>query len=238
VELGGQGTEDPCHHDAVQSSPIDGRISDIREDMVVESVATKREKHEVTPPLVVGRRWFQDDRDHRSYILETGSLRMQVRGEGGVGVGAGVGGAVVVVILGNHYPLGSGELLFRVTGDGLLLFPSEGDGALTRPCLVQGLACGSHGGDESLLLSVRGSGGGLSRGRGVVLLPLGYGGGRDGDGGLLLIDGEVGGAARHDRQDGGGWRRTLGLGQRCAEAKKKSMALITKLEIGVPSKIR
>jgi hypothetical protein len=124
---------------------------------------------------------------------------MQVRG---VGVGAGVGGAVVVVILGNHYPLGSGELLFQVTGDGLLLFPSEGGGALTRPCLIQGLACGSHGGDESLLLSVRGSGGGLSRGRGVVLLPLG--GGRDGGGGLLLIDGEVGGAARHDRQDGGG----------------------------------
>ncbi len=69
---------------------------------------------------------------------------------------------------------------------------------LARLCLVQGLACGSHGGDESLLLSVRGSGGGLSRGRGVILLPLG------GGGGLLLIDGEVGGAARHDRQDGGG----------------------------------
>jgi hypothetical protein len=58
-------------------------------------------------------------------------------------------------------------------------------------------ACGSHDGDESLLLSVRGSGGGLSHDRGVVLLPLG-------GGGLLLIDGEVGGAARHDRQDGGG----------------------------------
>jgi hypothetical protein len=33
---------------------------------------------------------------------------------------------------------------------------------------------------------------------------------------------------------GGGWRQTLGLGQRCAKAKKKSMALITMLERGVP----
>jgi hypothetical protein len=104
VELGGQGVEDPCHHDAVQSSPIDGRISDIREDVVVEGVATKREKHEVTPPLVVGRRWFQDDRDHRSYILETGSLRVQVCSEGGVEVGAGVDGAIIVIVLGIVIP--------------------------------------------------------------------------------------------------------------------------------------
>jgi hypothetical protein len=205
VELEGQGAEDPCHHDVVQSSLIDGRISDIGEDVVVEGVATKREKHEVAPPLVVGRRWFQDDRDHRSYILETDSLRVQVRGEGGVGVGASVDGAIVVIVRGNRDPLGSGELLFQVTSDGLLLFPSEGGGVLTCSCPVQGLACGSHGGDESLLLSVRGSGDGLSRGRGVVLLPLGGSGGdRDGDGGLLLVDGEVGGAVRHDRQDGGG----------------------------------
>jgi hypothetical protein len=127
---------------------------------------------------------------------------VQVRGEGSVGVGADIDGAIVVVVLGNRDPLGSGELLFQVTGDGLLLFPSEGGGAFARPCLIQGLACGSHGGDESLLLSVRGSGGGLSCGRCVVLLPLGGGGSRDG--GLLLVDGEVGGAARHDRQDGGG----------------------------------
>jgi hypothetical protein len=129
VELGGQGAEDPCHHDAVQSSPRDGWISDIGEDVVIEGIATKREKHEVAPPLVVGRRWFQDDRDHRSYTLETGILRVQVRSEGGVGVGAGVDGAIVVVVLGDRDPLGSG---------------------------------------------------------------------------LLLVDGEVGGAARHDRQDGGG----------------------------------
>jgi hypothetical protein len=79
-------------------------------------------------------------------------------------------------------------------------------------CLIQGLACGSDGSDESLLLSVRSSGDGLSCGRGFVLLPLG---GSGGNGGLLLVDEEVGGAARHGRQDGGGgWRRTLGLDQR------------------------
>jgi hypothetical protein len=45
---------------------------------------------------------------------------------------------------------------------------------------------------------VRNSGDGLSRGRGVVLLPLG------GDSGLLSVDvGEVGVVVRHNRQDGG-----------------------------------
>jgi hypothetical protein len=115
---------------------------------------------------------------------------VQVRGEGSVRVGADINGAIVVVILGNRDPLGSGELLFQVTGDGLLLFPSEGGGTFMRPCLVQGLACGSHGGDER-------------RGCGVILLPLGSGGGSR-DGSLLLVNGEVGGAAQHDRQHGGG----------------------------------
>jgi hypothetical protein len=193
----------------------------------------KREKHEVAPLLVVGRRGFQNDHDHRSYVLLVGSLRMQVHDEGGVRVGAGVDGAIIVV-LGKRDPLGSGELLFQVMSDGLLL-PSEGGGTLTRPCLIQGLVCGSHDNDESLLLSVHSSGGGLSRGCGIVLLPLG-----GGDGGMLPIDGgEVGVAARHSRQDGGGGRRrALGLGQRCAKAKKQSMVLITMLERCVSSKVR
>jgi hypothetical protein len=91
-------------------------------------------------------------------------------------------------------------------GDGLLLVPSEGGGALARLCLDQGLACGSHGSDKSLLLSMRDSGGSLSRGHGVVLLPHGGGGGGRGNGSCLLpIDGgEVGVAARQGRQDGGG----------------------------------
>jgi hypothetical protein len=45
VELGREGAEDLGHHDVVQSSPIDGQISDIREDVVIESIETKREKH-------------------------------------------------------------------------------------------------------------------------------------------------------------------------------------------------
>jgi hypothetical protein len=84
-----------------------------------------------------------------------------------------------------------------VTSDGLLLFPSEGGGAFARSCLIQGPACSSHGGNESLLFPSE------SRGRDVLLLPLGGGGGSR-DGGLLLVDREVGAAARHDRQDGGG----------------------------------
>jgi hypothetical protein len=165
--------------------------------VVVEGIAMKREKHEVVLPFVVGRRGFQNDRDHRSYVLEADSLRMQVHGEGGVGVGASIDGAIVVVVLGKHDPLGSGELLFQVTSDGLLLLPNEG---AMRPCLVQGFACGSHCSNESLLLSMRYSSGGLSHDRGVILHSLGGGGG-----GLLPIDGgEVGVAARHSQQDGGG----------------------------------
>jgi hypothetical protein len=45
-----------------------------------------------------------------------------VRGEGGVGVGADVDGAIIIVVLGDRDPLGSGELLFQVTDDSLLLF--------------------------------------------------------------------------------------------------------------------
>jgi hypothetical protein len=43
---------------------------------------------------------------------------------------------------------------------------------LVRPGLFQGLTCGSHGSDENLLLSVRGSGSDLSHGCGVTLLLL------------------------------------------------------------------
>jgi hypothetical protein len=126
---------------------------------------------------------------------------VQVRGKGGVGVGAGVDRVIIVVILGDRDLLDSDKPLFQMTGNGLLLLLSEGDGALARPGLVQGLTCGSHGGDESILLWMAGSGGGLSCGRGVILLPLSGEGGRSG--GLLLINGEVGGAAQHGRQDSG-----------------------------------
>jgi hypothetical protein len=37
---------------------------------------------------------------------------MQVRGEGSIDVGAGIHGAIIVVILVDCDPLGSGELLF------------------------------------------------------------------------------------------------------------------------------
>jgi hypothetical protein len=58
MEFRGEGAEDPCHHDVVQPSPIGGRISDVGEDVVVQGVAMKCERHEVAPPLIVGRRGF------------------------------------------------------------------------------------------------------------------------------------------------------------------------------------
>jgi hypothetical protein len=188
IEFGGEGVEDPCHHDAIQSSPKDGLIGDVGEDVVIEGVATKHEKHEVAPPLVVGRWGFQNDRNHWSYVLKADSLRMQVHGEGSVWVGASINGVIIIIILGDHDPICSGELPFQVTGEHLLLFPSEDSGVLTHPSLIQGLACVSHDGDESLLLSVHGRGGGLSHDRSIVLLPLS-------DSSLSLIDQEVGGVA-------------------------------------------
>jgi hypothetical protein len=61
---------------------------------------------------------------------------VQVRCEGGIRVGAGVDRAIIIIIMGDCDPLGSGELLFQVTDDGLLLLPSEGGSALMRRCLV------------------------------------------------------------------------------------------------------
>jgi hypothetical protein len=58
IDFREEGVEDPCHHDFVQSSPIDGWISDVGDDVVIQGAATKHEQHEVVPLLVVGRRGF------------------------------------------------------------------------------------------------------------------------------------------------------------------------------------
>jgi hypothetical protein len=80
-------------------------------------------------------------------------------------------------------------------GDGLLHLSSEGGDALTYPCLIQGLVCGNHSGNKSLLLSVRGSSGGLGRGRNVILLPISDGVRGSGSGvSMLTIDRDVRGA--------------------------------------------
>jgi hypothetical protein len=125
-------------------------------------------------------------------------LHVQVHSEGGVGVGAGVDGAIIVIFLGDHDTLGSGELLFQVTGDDLLLVPSESSNTLARSSLVQGIACGSHGGDESLLASasVTVTAYCSSTERLEVLLSMVCK--------TLVVRGGA----------GGGWWRTLGLGQR------------------------
>jgi hypothetical protein len=43
MKFGGEGAEDLCHHDFVQSNPIDGGFGDVGEDMVVQGVVTKCE---------------------------------------------------------------------------------------------------------------------------------------------------------------------------------------------------
>jgi hypothetical protein len=139
-------------------------------------------------------------------------MRVQVSNKDDVGVGASIDGSIVVIVLGDNYPLDSGEMLFQVMSIGLLLLPIKGGGMLTRTGLIHGLAHSSHDSEESLLLSRHGSHDGLSHGR-ILLLPL------SGGGGLLLLGREVGGDACHGQQDrgswgGGGQQRTLGLGQR------------------------
>jgi hypothetical protein len=61
---------------------------------------------------------------------------VQVRGQGDVKVGAGIDEAIVIVVLRDRDPLGSGELLFQETDDGLLLLTREGGGVLTRSGLI------------------------------------------------------------------------------------------------------
>jgi hypothetical protein len=56
IEFEGEGAEDPCHHNVVQPSVIDRQIGDVGEDVVVQGVSTKHEKHEAAPLLVVAMR--------------------------------------------------------------------------------------------------------------------------------------------------------------------------------------
>jgi hypothetical protein len=74
MEFRGEGAKDSCHHDVFQSSPIDGWVGDVEEDVVVQGIMMKREKHDVMPPLVVGRRGIQNDHDHWSYVQDVGSV--------------------------------------------------------------------------------------------------------------------------------------------------------------------
>jgi hypothetical protein len=104
--------------------------------VVIQGISPKHEKHEVAPPLVVGRRGFENDHDHRSYIFDAGSLRMKVRDEGDIEVGDGVKGAVIIIILGDCDLLDNGDLLFQVMSDVLLLLPSEGGSMLTQMNLI------------------------------------------------------------------------------------------------------
>jgi hypothetical protein len=93
-----------------------------------------------------------------------------------------------------------------VRGEGSVRVGADIDGANVIVILGN---CDPLGSGE-LLLQVMGDGlllfpseGGGAFARPCLVQGLVCGGGSR-DGGLLLINGEVGGAARHDRQDGGG----------------------------------
>jgi hypothetical protein len=47
------------------------------------------------------------------YVLDAHSLRVQVRGEGGIEVGVGIDGEIIIIVLGDCDSLGNGELYFR-----------------------------------------------------------------------------------------------------------------------------
>jgi hypothetical protein len=93
----------------------------------VEAVLVAPAQSEGDASSAAGRARMSEPWCGTTRVIATGATR----GTGGVSID----GAIVVIILGNRDPLGSGELLFQVIGDDLLLFPSEGGCALTRPCL-------------------------------------------------------------------------------------------------------
>jgi hypothetical protein len=233
VVFTGEGAEDPCHHDVVQSSPIDRRISDVGEDVVVQGVTMKREKHEVAPPLVVKRWGFQNDRGHRLYVLDAHSLRVQVRGEGGIEVGVGIDREIVIIVLGDCDPLGNGELYFRwramvfsfsqvravvrsrarVSSRVLRVVATTMTRASCSRCVVA---------TTTFLLAA------------VAAATVACCSSTER---LEVLFGMVG---KMVVVRGGGGRQwwTIGLGQRWVEAKKKLMALITMLEKDVSPKVR
>jgi hypothetical protein len=93
----------------------------------VEAVLVAPAQFEGDASSATGRARTSEPQCGTTRVVAAGAMR----GAGGVSVD----GAIVVIVLGNHDPLGSGELLFQMIGNDLLLFPSEGGCALTRPCL-------------------------------------------------------------------------------------------------------
>jgi hypothetical protein len=53
VKLNREDAQDPSQHDVVQPGLIGECVNDIGKDMIIEDVATDRDEHEVTAPLVV-----------------------------------------------------------------------------------------------------------------------------------------------------------------------------------------
>jgi hypothetical protein len=64
--------QDPGEDDAVETEPRRGLDGDrgVDEDVVVEGVATKGEKHQIPPAGVGGLLRLEDDRDEEANVLD------------------------------------------------------------------------------------------------------------------------------------------------------------------------
>jgi hypothetical protein len=83
VEVDGNRPHDPGEYDAVEADPRGSRrhAGGVAEDVVIQGVAAKG-KEEQVPPACVGRRlWLQDDRNHETNVLDTPSLKVELRHE-------------------------------------------------------------------------------------------------------------------------------------------------------------
>jgi hypothetical protein len=81
VEVQRDRPQDPGEDDAVQTKPRRGLDGDrsVNEDMVVEGVAAKSEKHQIPPAGVGGRLRLEDDRDED--VLDPPSLVVKLSHE-------------------------------------------------------------------------------------------------------------------------------------------------------------
>jgi hypothetical protein len=71
VEVQRDRPQDPGEDDAVETEPrrrLDGDRG-LDEDVVVEGIAAKGEKHQIPPPGVGGRLRLEDDRDEKTNVL-------------------------------------------------------------------------------------------------------------------------------------------------------------------------
>jgi hypothetical protein len=83
VEVQRDRPQDPGEDDAVQTKPRRGLDGDrnVNEDVVIEGVAAKSEKHQIPPAGVGGRLRLEDDRDEEADVLDPPGLVVKLSHE-------------------------------------------------------------------------------------------------------------------------------------------------------------